>query len=78
MYGYFRSGAGDEVTLKDNEAAFGRWQIRPRMLSGVTQPDTCTRILGEKVASPLAVAPAAMQMMAHSDGVSDCEGQFGS
>ena len=33
--GYFAGGAGDEVTLRENVAAWGRWRLRPRMLVGV-------------------------------------------
>ena len=29
---YFRGGAGDESTLRENTAAFARWKLRPRVL----------------------------------------------
>ena len=32
VLGYFAGGAGDEVTLRDNVAAWRRWRLRPRML----------------------------------------------
>ena len=35
VLGYFAGGAGDEATLRDNVAAWGRWQLRPRMLAGI-------------------------------------------
>ena len=35
-YGYFAGGAGDELTLEDNIAAFRRIKLRPRMLVDVT------------------------------------------
>lgn len=31
-YDYFAGGAGDEVTLRANEAAFGRLALLPRVL----------------------------------------------
>ena len=34
-WGYFVGGAGDERTLAENLAAFGRWHLRPRMLVDV-------------------------------------------
>ncbi len=32
--GYIEGGAGDEITLRDNVAAWRRWALRPRMLVG--------------------------------------------
>ncbi len=33
-FGYIAGGAGAETTLRANVDAFGRWRIRPRMLTG--------------------------------------------
>ena len=30
VLGYFAGGAGDEVTLRDNVAAWRDWRLRPR------------------------------------------------
>lgn len=54
---YLESGAGTESTLKANRAAFGRWTIRPRPMSGVSAPDTSATILGMPLAVPLITAP---------------------
>jgi 4-hydroxymandelate oxidase len=67
-YGYYAGGAGDEVTLRDNVAAFGRWQLRPRVLVDVAGCTTTTTVLGQELAMPLAVAPVAFQRVAHPDG----------
>ncbi len=67
-YGYFAGGAGDEQTLRDNVAAYGRWRLRPRVLTGVERVDTSTTVLGADVAMPLLVAPVAYQRMAHAEG----------
>lgn len=67
-HGYFAGGAGDERTLRDNVAAFGRWRIRPRMLVDVTEVETETTVLGAPVSMPILVAPVAFQRLAHSDG----------
>ena len=32
LYEYLASGSGDEATLRDNRAAFGRYALRPRAL----------------------------------------------
>lgn len=65
---YFAGGAGDEVTLRDNVAAFERRKLRPRMLVDVSELSTRTTVLGTEVALPVLIAPLAMQRMAHPDG----------
>ncbi|HEX7626406.1 MAG TPA: alpha-hydroxy acid oxidase, partial [Gaiellaceae bacterium] len=67
-YGYYAGGAGDELTLRDNVAAFQRWQLRPRVLIDVAGCTTATTVLGHDVAMPLLVAPVAFQRVAHPDG----------
>ena len=67
-YGYYAGGAGDELTLRDNVAAFQRWQLRPRVLIDVAGCTTATTVLGHDVSMPLLVAPVAFQRVAHPDG----------
>lgn len=67
-WGYYAGGAGDEVTLRDNVAAFGRWVLRPRVLVDVAQVSAATTVLGQEVSMPLLVAPTAFHRMAHPDG----------
>jgi isopentenyl diphosphate isomerase/L-lactate dehydrogenase-like FMN-dependent dehydrogenase len=66
--GYFAGGAGDERTLADNEAAFARHQLLPRVLVDVSTVSTATTVLGTEVSMPVLVAPVALQRMAHPDG----------
>jgi isopentenyl diphosphate isomerase/L-lactate dehydrogenase-like FMN-dependent dehydrogenase len=66
--GYFAGGAGDEVTLRDNVAAWKRWQLRPRMLVDVSDVSTATKMLETEAAMPIAIAPTAFQRLAHPDG----------
>ena len=44
VLGYFAGGAGDEVTLRDNVAAWGRWQLRPRVLAGNAELERALRV----------------------------------
>jgi isopentenyl diphosphate isomerase/L-lactate dehydrogenase-like FMN-dependent dehydrogenase len=67
-YGYYAGGAGDELTLRANVAAFRRWSLRPRVLVDVSQPSTATTVLGQELSMPLFVAPVAFQRVAHPDG----------
>jgi isopentenyl diphosphate isomerase/L-lactate dehydrogenase-like FMN-dependent dehydrogenase len=66
--GYFAGGAGDERTLRENVAAYGRHALRPRVLVDVSGVSTATTVLGTEISMPLIVAPVALQRMAHPDG----------
>lgn len=65
---YYNSGAWDEVTLRDNRAAFERLKIRPRMLIDVSKRNLTTEVLGQSLQMPLLIAPMAFQCFAHPDG----------
>jgi 4-hydroxymandelate oxidase len=65
---YFAGGAGDEVSVRDNLAAFERRKLRPRVLVDVGEVSTVTTVLGTEIALPVLIAPLAMQRMAHPDG----------
>lgn len=65
-YAYYSGGAGEETLLADNVAAWRHFELHPRVLVDVSSIDTRTRILGHEVASPLMVAPTAIQGMAHA------------
>jgi len=65
---FVAGGAGDELTLEENRAAFCRWRLRPRSLTGMGPPDTTTTVLGCPVAFPLLVAPFAGDTRFHPDG----------
>jgi isopentenyl diphosphate isomerase/L-lactate dehydrogenase-like FMN-dependent dehydrogenase len=65
---YFAGGAGDEVTLEENVAAWGHWRLRPRVLNDVREVSTTTEVLGRPVEVPVLVAPVAYQRMAHPEG----------
>ena len=67
-YHYFAGGAADELTMRDNRAAFDRLVIVPRVLRGVSEGSTATTVLGAEVAHPVLVAPMAYQRAAHPDG----------
>ena len=65
---YFAGGAGDEITLQENVAAFERLKLRPRVLIDVGSVTTKTTVLGTEIALPVLIAPLAMQRMAHPNG----------
>jgi len=65
-YAYISGGSGDEWTMRENEAAFNRWVIEPRFLSGIKAPDLTTTVLGSKLSLPVITAPMGGQGMAHA------------
>ncbi len=66
-YAYYAGGSWDEQTLRDNEAAFARRRLLPRVLVDVAKVDPGTSLLGRAVALPVGFAPAALQGLAHPD-----------
>src|SRR5260221_11197316 len=67
-HAYLLGGADDEVTLRENVAAFERRKFRPRVLVDVGSVSTATTVLGTEIALPGLIAPAAITRLAHPDG----------
>jgi len=65
---YLESGAGTEQTLRANREAFARWVIRPRPMSGVSDPKTNTSVLGIPLSVPVLTAPFGGDALFGSDG----------
>ena len=68
IFDYIAGGAEDEVTLRRNREAFGRWALRPRVLRDVRKRDTKTVLLGERVSMPVCVAPTSFHALVHPEG----------
>jgi 4-hydroxymandelate oxidase len=68
IYDYIAGGAWDEITLKDNRAAYDQWRLRPRAMVGVEHRDLSVSILGDTLSLPIGVAPSSFHKLAHSDG----------
>ncbi|WP_437966483.1 alpha-hydroxy acid oxidase [Sorangium sp. So ce260] len=67
-YDYYRSGADEGRTLRENRNAFRRLEIHYRVLVDVAERDMSTTLLGTTVPFPILVAPTAYQRLAHPDG----------
>ena len=65
---YYRSAADDEITLRENRAAFHRVFLLPRVLVNVKAIDIRTKMLGEAVSMPLYITACALGKLAHPDG----------
>jgi isopentenyl diphosphate isomerase/L-lactate dehydrogenase-like FMN-dependent dehydrogenase len=67
-YDYYAGGADDEWTVAENRRAFARIAIRPRVLVGVDHVDASTTVLGQRVPTPVLLAPTAFNRLGHPDG----------
>jgi 4-hydroxymandelate oxidase len=63
-YDYYRSGAGDEITLERNRAAFAEVRLLPHVLRDVSEIDLETELLGSPASMPVVVAPTAFHGLA--------------
>lgn len=68
VYEYIASGAGNEITLIDNQRAYDRIRIWPRVLNDVRSVDTTVSLFGKMLSSPILLAPAAYQGAMHPSG----------
>ena len=71
-YAYYSGGADDERLLEGNVGAWGHWQLHPHVLAGLAEVSTATTLLGSPVNSPVAIAPTALQGLAHAEGEVAC------
>lgn len=80
-WGYYSSGAADEITLRENHSgtmpkirtqtkilAFHRLWLRPRVLVDVSQISMKSKILGYDTSFPVYITATAMGRLAHPDG----------
>lgn len=64
---YIVGGAGLEQTMRTNRQGFARWQIVPRMLRNVENPDLSVDLLGQTLPAPVLLAPIGVLEMAHPE-----------
>jgi (S)-mandelate dehydrogenase len=57
IFDFFDGAAEDEITLRENRAAFERVRLAPKMLTGVARIDTSATILGARAELPIAIGP---------------------
>jgi 4-hydroxymandelate oxidase len=67
-YDYYAGGAQDEITLAENESAFRKLRLLPRVLRGSDKRDLSVELLGSRSSMPILVAPTAFHRLAHADG----------
>ncbi|KAJ5118313.1 hypothetical protein N7448_010025 [Penicillium atrosanguineum] len=67
-WAYYSSGADDEITMRENHAAFHKIWFRPRVLVDVEHVDLSTTMLGTKCSIPFYVTATALGKLGHAEG----------
>jgi 4-hydroxymandelate oxidase len=67
-YDYIRAGAGDDLTLQANLAAYDDFWIRRRIMVDVSHVDTSIQMFGERWEHPIMLGPVGLRRLLHPDG----------
>ncbi|KAF2156544.1 (S)-2-hydroxy-acid oxidase [Myriangium duriaei CBS 260.36] len=65
---FYNDGAMDMITLRENDEAFNKYKIRPRVLRNVSNIDTSSKLCGKPCSFPVGFSPSAFHCLAHPDG----------
>jgi L-lactate dehydrogenase (cytochrome) len=68
FYDYAESGSWTEQTFRENSSDFDLIRLRQRIAVDMAGRTTKTRMIGEDVAMPVALAPVGLTGMQHADG----------
>lgn len=68
FFDYADSGSWTESTYKANESDFGNIKLRQRIAVDMTNRTLATKMIGQDVSMPVALAPAGLTGMMHADG----------
>ncbi|MER6208835.1 alpha-hydroxy acid oxidase [Streptomyces sp. NPDC001642] len=65
---FIAGGARDEITVRANEAAFGRLQLLPRVLRGSAVRELGITLLGSRASLPVLISPTAFHKLVDPEG----------
>jgi L-lactate dehydrogenase (cytochrome) len=68
VFDYIDGGAEDELAMRANRDAFGRYEFCPRVLRDVSTVDTRSTLLGSPVPIPVVLAPTGYTRIADPEG----------
>src|SRR6185369_7177123 len=68
FYDYADSGSWTESTYRANESDFDKILLRQRVAVDIENRSTRTKMIGQDVAMPVAIAPTGLTGMQHADG----------
>lgn len=67
-FGYLATGTDGNETLRANRAAFDKLYLRAMRMVDTRSIDTSLELLGQKLSSPIVIAPAGSQRAFHPEG----------
>ena len=68
FYDYAETGSWTEQTFRENSSDFDQLRLRQRIAVNMTGRSTATKMVGQDVAMPVALAPVGLTGMQHADG----------
>jgi 4-hydroxymandelate oxidase len=68
VFDWIAGGAGDELTVAANIAAWKQLRLRPRVMRDVTRIDTSCTLLGTALPWPIAIAPTSRHDVCDAEG----------
>ncbi|AVO36549.1 alpha-hydroxy acid oxidase [Pukyongiella litopenaei] len=68
FYDYAESGSWTEQTFRENSSDFDKIRLRQRVAVDMSGRTTASRMIGQDVAMPVALAPVGLTGMQHADG----------
>jgi L-lactate dehydrogenase (cytochrome) len=68
FYDYCESGSWTEQTFRENSSDFDKLYLRQRVAVDMTGRSTASKMIGQDVAMPVALAPVGLTGMQHADG----------
>ena len=68
IFHYIDGGSDDEITLEKNTNSFNKCDLIPNVLTGASDIDLSTTVLGQKIDFPLFLSATAMHRLYHHEG----------
>ena len=68
FYDYAETGSWTEQTFRENSSDFDQLRLRQRIAVDMTGRTTATKMVGQDVSMPVALAPVGLTGMQHADG----------
>jgi 4-hydroxymandelate oxidase len=65
---YLKAGIADEITLRENRAAFERLRLLPRLFVDVSRIDVRVTLFGREHSAPILLAPVGLHKIFHPEG----------
>lgn len=68
VFDFLDGAAEDEISMRDNSASFGQYDLLPEVLTDVSDIDMTTTVMGQRMPLPLILAPTGLSRLFHPQG----------